>query len=725
LVTEDGAGFHNEGLDDVKRKTELRFLPPPSRLAINRAAFDFELAPNSGRSLFITVLCEDRNEPRIDPFEFAFRTRRLFVPKTHARTTACEGRFSLPRRMPKGRQARKEGSPKVPFKSGSSPCYTYKMSGGGASGAETETDRARIRRADLLVSALGRRSIVLIGLMGSGKTSTGRRLAQELGLEFVDADEEIEAAARLSITEIFARHGEDAFRDGERRVMARLLRDGPRVLASGGGAFMNEGTRAKIALSGITVWLKADHDVLWRRVRKRSHRPLLQGGDPEQTLRTLLEQRYPVYALADVTIVSRDGPHELAVEEIISGIECFLRSSPDLSPLARPKNVTVSHQQQGAGPQQFSNRAQVSVELGARTYTILIGAGLIAEAGNHIRRLAPRAACAIVTDENVAKLHLPTLERALDEAFVRHSRVVVAPGEGSKSLAEYARVCNALIGAKLERGDVVVALGGGVIGDLAGFAAATVRRGMRFIQVPTTLLAKVDSSVGGKTGINSPHGKNLIGAFHQPLLVIADTDTLETLPPREFRAGYAEIVKYGLIGDAGFYAWLEANWRAVFAGGAARVHAIATSCKAKAVIVARDEFDEGERALLNLGHTFGHALERLTSYDGARLVHGEAVAIGMACAFRFSARVRLCGVQDQARVEAHLQEVGLPVRMAGIPGWNVGPEAILEAMYQDKKVAHGALTFILARAIGDSFIAKNIEASEILGFLQDELNIGH
>jgi shikimate kinase/3-dehydroquinate synthase len=599
------------------------------------------------------------------------------------------------------------------------------MSSGIASGAGTETDRARNLRVTSLVAALGRRSIVLIGLMGSGKTSTGRRLAQELGLEFADADEEIETAAGMSITEIFARHGEDYFRNGERRVMARLLRGGPRVLASGGGAFMNEETRARIALSGISVWLKADHDVLWRRVRKRSHRPLLQGGDPEQTLRTLLERRYPVYALADVTVVSRDGPHEQAAEETIAGIECFLRSSPGLTPPARPQSITVPDQQQGAGPQPFSHQAQISVELGARTYSILIGAGLIAEAGNHIRRLAPRAACAIVTDENVAKLHLPTLERALDQAFIRHSKVIVAPGEGSKSFDVYAQVCNALIGARPERGDVIVALGGGVIGDLAGFAAATVRRGMRFIQVPTTLLAAVDAAVGGKTGINSPHGKNLIGAFHQPTLVIADTDTLATLPPREFRAGYAEVVKYGLIGDAGFYAWLEANWRAVFAGGAARVHAIAASCQAKAAIVARDEHDEGERALLNLGHTFGHALERLTSYDGARLVHGEAVAIGLACAFRFSARHGFCRLEDQARVEAHLQEVGLPVRMGCIPGWNAGPEAILEAMYQDKKVEHGGLTFILARAIGDCFIAKTVEATEIRGFLQDELNTGH
>jgi shikimate kinase / 3-dehydroquinate synthase len=560
--------------------------------------------------------------------------------------------------------------------------------------------------------------------MGSGKTSTGRRLAQQLGLEFADADAEIENAAGMSITEIFARHGEAYFRDGERRVMARLLNKGPRVLATGGGAFMNEATRARIAASGISIWLKADLDVIWRRVRKRSHRPLLQGGDPEQILRTLLEQRYPVYARADITVISRDGPQDLAVEEAIEGLEFYLRFSPDPPPLASPRRSADSCGQPGTGPQAFASQARVGVELGARSYAILIGAGLIAEAGNHIRRLAPRAACAIVTDENVANLHLPALEHALDEALVRHSRVVVPPGEGSKSFAEYARVCNALIDAKLERGDVIVALGGGVVGDLAGFAAATLRRGMRFIQVPTTLLAEVDSSVGGKTGINAPLGKNLVGAFHQPSLVLADTATLDTLPPREFRAGYAEIVKYGLIGDLGFYAWLEAHWRGVFAGGAERVQAIAASCKAKAAIVARDEFEEGERALLNLGHTYGHALERLTNYDGTRLVHGEGVAIGMACAFRFSVRRGLCGAQDQARVEAHLQDVGLPVRLAAIPGFDAGAEEILDAMYQDKKVAHGGLTFILARAIGDCFIAKNVEASEMLGFLQDELSMG-
>ncbi|HUI19422.1 MAG TPA: 3-dehydroquinate synthase [Methylocella sp.] len=596
------------------------------------------------------------------------------------------------------------------------------------SGVEEEREGEPDRRAAQLVQALGERSIVLIGLMGSGKTSSGRRLAQQLGLEFVDADAEIEAAAGMSITEIFAQHGEAYFRDGERRVMARLLGTGPRVLATGGGAFMNEETRARIAASGISIWLKADLEVLWRRVRKRSHRPLLLGGDPERTLRTLLEQRYPVYARADITVISRDGPQELAVEEMIDRLEFFLRFSPDPPLPTRPREtaaeVSHRHGQAGRPLRGDSHQARVEVELGARRYQILIGRGLIAQAANHIRQLVPKAACAIVTDENVAKLHLAALEHALDEGSIRHSTVVVAPGEGSKSFAEYARVCDALLGAKLERGDLIIALGGGVVGDLAGFAAATLRRGMRFIQLPTTLLAQVDSSVGGKTGINSLHGKNLVGAFHQPSLVLADTDTLDTLPPREFRAGYAEVVKYGLLGDAAFFAWLEKCWCGVFAGGGERVDAIAKSCRAKAAIVARDEFEEGERALLNLGHTFGHALERITSYDGTRLVHGEAVAIGMACAFRFSVRRGLCDGKDQARVEAHLREVGLPVRLTDVPGLNVAAEEILEAMYQDKKVKHGALTFILARAIGDCFIENKIEASEILSFLRDELSIG-
>lgn len=595
------------------------------------------------------------------------------------------------------------------------------MTSGIATGAEEETERGLDRRASAIVQALGQRSIVLIGLMGSGKSSTGRRLAQLLGLEFSDADAEIEAAAGLSITEIFARHGEAYFRDGESRVMARLLSEGPRVLATGGGAFMNEETRARIAAAGISIWLKADLDVLWRRVRKRSHRPLLQNGDPEETLRRLMEQRHPVYEKADITVISRDGPQELVVEEAIAGLEFFFRFSQDPPPPIKPRLTPIPN---GMG-RPSGCRANVKVELGSRSYSILIGDGLIGEAADHIHRLDSKAACAILTDENVARLHLPHLEEVLSAASIRHCCVIVPPGEGAKSFAEYARVCNALIEAKLERGDFILALGGGVVGDLAGFVAATLRRGMRFIQIPTTLLAEVDSSVGGKTGINAPLGKNLIGAFHQPSLVLADTVTLNTLPLREFRAGYAEIVKYGLIGNAGFFAWLETNWRDVFAGTSARIKAIATSCRAKAAIVARDEWETGDRALLNLGHTFGHALERLTRYDGSRLVHGEAVAIGLGCAFRFSSRCGLCPAQDVARVEAHLRAVGLPLHIGDVPGLRVSAAEIVEAMYQDKKVAQGALTFILARAIGESFIAMGVEAAEVFAFLQDELSMGH
>ncbi|MCC0004464.1 MAG: 3-dehydroquinate synthase [Methylobacteriaceae bacterium] len=560
--------------------------------------------------------------------------------------------------------------------------------------------RAPQSREQALVEALGTRSIVLVGMMGCGKTSAGRRLAERFGLPFVDADHEIEAAHQMTIAEIFAKYGEPYFRDGERRVMARLLASGPNVIATGGGAFMNEQTRARIAESGISIWLRAEFDVLMKRVRRRPTRPLLQNPDPEGTLRRLMDERYPIYAKADVTVETRDAHYDAVVEDVMSALENYLATSPAI---ARPAPEIVR------------------VELGARGYDIVIGEGAIAEAGARIVALAPKAACAIVTDENVAKAHLPTLQASLDAAGVRHSTIVVPPGENTKRYQWFEQVCEAIIAARIERGDFVVALGGGVIGDLAGFAAASVRRGVRFVQIPTTLLSQVDSSVGGKTGINSAHGKNLIGAFYQPSLVLADTAALETLPEREFRAGYAEVAKYGLIDAPDFFAWLEENWRAVFAGGRERIEAIARSCASKAAVVARDETEQGDRALLNLGHTFGHALERLVNYDGQRLVHGEGVAIGMASAFRFSAARGLCAGQDAERVAGHLRTVGLPTRIRDIAGWEAGPDAILEAMYQDKKVQQGSLTFILARGIGQSFIAKGVEPGEVRAFLEMEL----
>ena len=369
---------------------------------------------------------------------------------------------------------------------------------------------------------------------------------------------------------------------------------------------------------------------------------------------------------------------------------------------------------------QTSSRETVRVDLGERSYDIVIGPGLIAEAGAQIAARNPGIRCAVVTDRNVAAAHLDALLESLAAAGIEAMPLVLEPGEKTKRFDELVHVCDHVLAARLERGDAVLALGGGVIGDLSGFAAGIVRRGMGFIQVPTSLLAQVDSSVGGKTGINSSHGKNLIGVFHQPELVLADTDVLDTLPIREFRAGYAEVAKYGLIDRPEFFDWLEKNWRKVFSGGEARIKAIATACQAKAEVVAADEREHGARALLNLGHTFGHALEAATDYDGRRLVHGEGVAIGMVLAHEFSARMNLASPDDAARVRHHLHAVGLPTGMSDIEGELPPTDILMKHIGQDKKVRRGALTFILTRGIGQSFVADNVPVDEVFRFLEDK-----
>jgi 3-dehydroquinate synthase len=361
----------------------------------------------------------------------------------------------------------------------------------------------------------------------------------------------------------------------------------------------------------------------------------------------------------------------------------------------------------------------VNVALGARSYDIVIGRGVLKSLGERIKALRPGARVAIVSDETVARHCLTATQAALRDV-TSAAPVIVPPGEGSKSFPVFERVCEALITARIERGDLVIALGGGVVGDLAGFAAAVVRRGLDYVQVPTTLLAQVDSSVGGKTAIDSRHGKNLVGAFHQPLLVVADTALLDTLRPREFRAGYAEVAKYGLINDAAFFAWLETNWREIFAGGPAREHAVAVSCRAKALTVARDERETGERALLNLGHTFGHAFEAAAGFSD-RLLHGEAISLGMVCAFDFSARRGLAGAADAERVRHHLAAVGLPAHLSQVTGGLPDADRLMDLIGQDKKVKRGKLTFILARGIGGAFIAPDVDAAEVRSFLEEKL----
>jgi len=550
------------------------------------------------------------------------------------------------------------------------------------------------------------RTIVLVGLMGAGKSCIGRRLAQRLNVPFVDADSEIEQAAGCTIAEIFEKYGEPAFRDGERRVMARLLQGPATILAAGGGAFMDNETRALIRDNAVSVWLRADLDTLAARTKGRSHRPLLNVGDARETLAKLIEARYPVYAEADITVdTGVDNPN----------VTC----TRVLEALAYIPNSTFGNIVNG-------DAVTVTVDLGSRGYDIHVGRDLLRRAGEFFMPVLKQPRVFIVTDSNVAPLYLTPLTDSLAASGIKAEHVVVPAGEASKDVAHLSHVLDAMLAAKCERGTMIVALGGGVIGDLAGFAASILLRGVDFIQVPTTLLAQVDSSVGGKTGINTAAGKNLVGSFHQPRLVLADTDVLGTLPRRELLAGYAEVAKYGLLGDADFWAWLEENGTAALAGDA-ESHAllrqcIVTSCEAKARIVAADEKESGERALLNLGHTFGHAFEAEIGYGG-ELLHGEAVAMGMVMAFDMSVRLGLCPVADVARIRDHFRAVGLQVTPPTHgPQGPITPSMLIAHMGQDKKMKDGALTFVVAQGIGNAILKNDVPLSVLEETLHAALN---
>lgn len=363
---------------------------------------------------------------------------------------------------------------------------------------------------------------------------------------------------------------------------------------------------------------------------------------------------------------------------------------------------------------------RVPVNLGTRSYEVRIGPGLLSRAGVELAPLLRRKKVAILTEERVAALHLATLQAALDAEGITHNTLALTPGEGTKSWDGLTQATEFLLDEKIERRDLVIAFGGGVIGDLAGFASAILRRGVRFAQIPTSLLAQVDSSVGGKTGINTRHGKNLVGAFHQPSLVLADTSVLTTLPARDFLAGYGEVVKYGLLGNADFFDWLEKHAPNLATDPQARQEAVRIAVAMKAGIVERDETEEGERALLNLGHTFCHALEAATGYSD-RLLHGEGVAIGCALAFELSARLGLCSQEEPSRVRAHLRAMGMKTDLADIAGDLPDAAALVALMAQDKKVQDGRLRFILARGIGQAFIADDIAPDMVAALLNDHL----
>jgi shikimate kinase/3-dehydroquinate synthase len=554
------------------------------------------------------------------------------------------------------------------------------------------TRNTALREAIPLPDTLTGRSIVLVGLMGAGKTSIGRRLAARLGLPFRDADQEIELAAGCTIPELFQRYGEPAFRDGERRVIRRLLAGDPMVLAFGGGAFMDPQTRDVTRTEAISVWLRCTLPTLVRRVATRDNRPLLAGRDREDTLRQLMEQRYPIYAEADLIVDCGDEPPDHTTAGVMNALL-------DWKPARR-----------------------LHVVLSSTSYDVVIGDNLLARAGALLAPKLPQKRAVVITDQTVAELHLPTLMAGLAETAISASAIVIKGGEASKNLETYLEIVDQLLEARVERRTAVIALGGGVVGDLAGFAAATTLRGLPFIQIPTTLLSQVDSSVGGKTGVNTRRGKNLVGAFYQPRMVLADTATLGTLPPRELRAGYAEIAKAGLIGDAAFFAWCERHGPGIVAGDReAQAEAIRRACAFKAAVVGDDEREEKPndgRALLNLGHTFGHALEAEYGYDGG-LLHGEGVAIGLGLAFKLSARLGYCAAADAERVIAHVSAVGLPADLSML-NRRFSADRLIGHMRRDKKMRDGALHFVLTRGIGQAFTSADVPPDAVMDLLRDE-----
>ncbi len=523
-------------------------------------------------------------------------------------------------------------------------------------------------------------NIILVGMMGSGKTTVGRLLAKQLDKIFIDSDEEIQKRTGVTIPHIFDVEGEAGFRQREAAVIQELLQGENIVLATGGGAVLDANSRTKMRTRGVVVYLKSGVHDLWQRTRHDRSRPLLQISDPRAKLQELYDQRNPVYTeLAD--IVMHTGKQ--SVQVLLAALESKLnKSSNSTQPSKEMQTLTVG--------------------LAERSYPIHIGCDLL-ERADLLLPYLPQKRVAIISNTTVAPLYLGRLRSMLESHGISVIPVILPDGEQYKNSATLNLIYDALLSNRCERNTPLIALGGGVIGDMTGYAAATYLRGVPFIQIPTTLLSQVDSSVGGKTGINHPLGKNMIGAFYQPQVVLIDITTLNTLPDQELRAGLAEVIKYGLIRDLSFLVWLEENMDKLLARDVdALQYAISRSCQNKAEVVGSDERESGERALLNLGHTFGHAIENGMGY-GVWL-HGEAVAAGTMMAADLSRRMGWLGEQDVTRIRTLFDRAGLPVVAP-----HMGVEQYLNLMGLDKKVIAGKMRFVLLQPIGHALISSEVQ----------------
>jgi 3-dehydroquinate synthase len=536
------------------------------------------------------------------------------------------------------------------------------------------------------VSDCKNNNIFLVGLMGAGKTTIGRLLARRLDMTFIDSDHEIEARTGATIPWIFEIEGEASFRRREADVIRELTAQNGIVLATGGGAVLNPASRALLAERGTVIYLRASVSSILARTAHDKNRPLLQTADPRRKLEDLTAQREPLYReIADMVIDTGRPNVQSMVQTILDQLEAD-------NAAREQANAKTTMNEQAC--------ISLNVELGDRSYPIAIGRGLLDDTSLLNRHIGGSGKVAIVTNTTVAPLYLDKVAGPLRAAGREVVPIILRDGEEYKTWESLNEVFDALLANKCDRKTTLVALGGGVIGDMTGFAAATYMRGVPFVQIPTTLLAQVDSSVGGKTGINHPLGKNMIGAFYQPRAVIADTATLDTLPARELSAGLAEVIKHGAILDAGFFDWIEANIAKLMARDhAALAHAIARSCEIKADVVARDEREGGLRAVLNFGHTFGHAIEAGLGY-GAWL-HGEAVGCGMVMAADLSHRLNLIDDATVERVRALVKAAGLPIVAP-----DLGIERWIELMEVDKKNEGGAIKFILVKPLGSPSITN-------------------